>query len=402
MRDRLLGRDGGDEDYVVLGETPASMEARGYIAVGKDFPVFLHPQTRAEHALARTERKTAAGYRGFVVSTDPSVTLEEDLRRRDLTINAIAQAEDGRLIDPYGGVADLHGRWLRHVSEAFAEDPVRILRLARFSARFAPLGFRVAPETLALCKAMVASGEVDALVAERVWAECVRALAEPQPSAFIALLRQCGALQRVMPEVDALFGVPQRAEFHPEIDCGVHTLMVMDACARMRPGDSIAGFAALTHDLGKALTPKDQWPRHLQHEQQGLVPLAALCARLKVPNHYRAAAELACKAHLQVHRADELRPGTMLELVESAGAIRDLESLERLLVVCAADKSGRLGAALAAHEHAARIRIAASAARAVQARDLPPMPPGPQVGEALRRARINAVAVALRRLDARA
>ena len=254
VRDRLLGQAVGDRDWVVVGSTPEEMIRAGYLPVGKDFPVFLHPETKEEHALARTERKTAPGYHGFVFHAAPDVTLDQDLARRDFTINAIAQGEDGRLTDPFGGAADVEARVLRHVSPAFAEDPVRILRAARFLARFAPLGFTVAPETLALMRDMVAAGEVDHLVPERVWQELKKALEMPRPAAAIALLRECGALARLLPEVDALYGVPQRPEYHPEVDTGVHVQMVMDMAARLAPGDALVGFCALTHDLGKALT----------------------------------------------------------------------------------------------------------------------------------------------------
>ena len=291
VRDKLLGRAAGDRDYVVVGALPEDLLARGYRPVGRDFPVFLHPDTGEEYALARTERKSGRGYHGFVFQADASVTLEQDLARRDLTINAIAEDAQGVLTDPFGGVRDIAARVLRHVSPAFAEDPVRVLRMARFSARFAPLGFTVAPETMALMRQMVRDGEVDHLVPERVWAETRKALGEPQPSAFLRVLRECGALAVLFPEIDALYGVPQRAEFHPEIDTGVHLEMVLDAAARIAPGDDLVGFCALTHDLGKALTPHDELPRHVMHEKRGLAPLRALCARLKPPTEHAALAE---------------------------------------------------------------------------------------------------------------
>src|SRR5690348_3115323 len=271
VRDRLLGLPVKDRDHVVVGATPEAMLRAGFKPVGKDFPVFLHPQTQEEYALARTERKTGRGYHGFAFDTDPTVTLEDDLRRRDLTINAIAQDDDGTLIDPFGGAADLRAGILRHVSPAFAEDPVRILRVARFAARYAERGFRIAASTLELMRAMVRDGEVDHLVPERVWAETRKALAERAPSAFVRTLRDCGALARIMPEVDALYGVPQRAEFHPEIDTGVHTEMVLDVAARIAPGDALIGWCALTHDLGKALTPTAELPSHRRHEQRGQI-----------------------------------------------------------------------------------------------------------------------------------
>jgi tRNA nucleotidyltransferase (CCA-adding enzyme) len=280
VRDKLLGRAAGDRDHVVVGASPDDMLALGYKPVGKDFPVFLHPDTREEYALARTERKTGRGYHGFAFQADATVTLEQDLARRDLTINAIAEDADGVLTDPFDGARDIEARVLRHVSEAFMEDPVRVLRLARFAARFAPLGFTVAAETMGLMQQMVRDGEVDHLVPERVWAETRRALGEAQPSAFVRVLRECGALAVLFPEIDALYGVPQRAEFHPEIDCGAHLELVLDQAARLAPGDDLVGFCALTHDLGKALTPADQLPRHVGHEHRGVAPLRALGARL--------------------------------------------------------------------------------------------------------------------------
>src|SRR5690349_15721610 len=343
VRDSLLGVASADRDHVVVGATPEQMRAQGYRPVGKDFPVFLHPETREEYALARTERKTGPGYHGFQFVTDPAVTLEDDLRRRDLTINAIAEDENGELIDPFGGAADLRKHVLRHVSPAFAEDPVRVLRVARFAARFAARGFYVAKETLALMREMVHSGEVDHLVPERVWAEMHKALGERTPSAFLRTLRDCGALARVMPEVDALYGVPQRAEFHPEIDTGVHVEMVLDMAARLAPGDTLIGWCALTHDLGKALTPAQELPRHVGHEHTGVAPLRALSARLRVPAEYAALGELVCRLHLLAHTAFELRANTVLELFEKLDAFRQPRRLPQFLLACAADKRGRKG-----------------------------------------------------------
>src|SRR6476659_4098554 len=307
VRDRLLGLAVRDRDYVVVGGRPQDLLDLGYKPVGKDFPVFLHPQTSEEYALARTERKTGRGYHGFAFDTAADVTLEDDLRRRDLTINAIAEDDNGVLIDPFGGAADLRDRILRHVSPAFAEDPVRVLRVARFAARFAARGFRIADETLALMRQIVQAGEIDHLQTERVWTETQKALGEPTPSAFLHALRDCGALKALFPEVDALFGVPQRAEFHPEIDTGVHTEMVLDMAARLAPGDALIGWCALAHDLGKALTPPEQLPRHIGHEHSGVAPLRALAARLRVPAEYAALAELVCRLHLLAHSAFELR-----------------------------------------------------------------------------------------------
>ena len=337
VRDALLGRAAGDHDYVVVGATPEKMLALGYQPVGKDFPVFLHPQTKEEYALARSERKTAAGYHGFVFHTDAEVTLEQDLIRRDFTINAIAQDDDGNLIDPFHGRQDIENKILRHVSPAFGEDPVRILRAARFMARFAPLGFRIAPETLVLMRQMVAEGEVDALVSERVWQEMKRALEEPMPSAFLQTLRDCGALKILLPEVDALFGVPQRIEFHPEVDAGLHTQMVCDMAASLAPGDAMFGFAALTHDLGKALSPKDDLPKHIGHEKSGLAPLADVCQRFKVPSDYKDLAEICCREHLNVHRLDELRPGSLHDLIARCDGFRKPERIAQLGLVCEAD-----------------------------------------------------------------
>ncbi|MDE2246234.1 MAG: multifunctional CCA addition/repair protein [Xanthomonadaceae bacterium] len=397
VRDRLLGRAGGDRDYVVVGARPDELLALGYKPVGRDFPVFLHPDTGAEHALARTERKTAPGYHGFEFHADPAVTLEQDLARRDLTINAMAEDADGRLIDPYGGLRDLEARLLRHVAPAFAEDPVRLLRVARFAARFAPLGFRVADETLVLMQAMVAAGEVDHLVPERVWAEMARALAEPQPSAFLRTLRGCGALAVLLPEVDALYGVPQRPEFHPEIDTGLHIELVLDQAARLAPGDAEVAFAALTHDLGKALTPAADLPRHHGHEHTGLAPLAALCARLKVPHAHAELARLACREHRRVHQALQLRPATVMELLEQSDALRRPGRFAQLLAVCAADQRGRGGHADDAYPQAVWLQRACAAAAAVSAAQVMREGlGGPALGAALRQARVRAIAALAR------
>jgi tRNA nucleotidyltransferase (CCA-adding enzyme) len=368
--------------------------------VGRDFPVFLHPQTNEEYALARTERKSGRGYRGFVVDADPSVTLEEDLARRDFTVNAIAQDDDETLIDPFDGVRDIEARVLRHVSPAFVEDPLRVLRAARFMARLAPLGFTVAPETLELMRAMVADGEIDHLVPERVWQELARALAEPQPSAFLATLRACGALARVLPEVDALYGVPQRAEFHPEIDTGIHQQMVCDMAAQVAPGDALIGFAALTHDLGKALTPADVLPRHVGHEHTGLAPLAALCDRLKVPAEHRELGVVCCREHLNVHRFAELRDDTVHDLIARCDGFRKPERIAQLATVCEADKRGRLGQQDSTYPQAGQLRAAHRAALAIHARDvIADGAQGIEVGEKLRAARIAAIRAARQRFN---
>lgn len=392
VRDRLLGLAEGDRDYVVVGATPERMRAAGYKPVGKDFPVFLHPRTGEEYALARTERKTAPGYQGFVFHADPSVTLEQDLQRRDFTINAIAMDEDGALIDPFDGSGDIEARVLRHVSPAFAEDPVRILRGARFLARFAPLGFAVAPQTLALMREMVANGEVDHLVPERVWQELRRALEQERPSACLGLLRECGALARLLPEVDALYGVPQRPEFHPEIDAGLHTQMVCDMAAQLAPGNARVGFAALTHDLGKALTSKDILPRHIDHERAGLPAVRAVCERYKVPNDFRELALIACREHLNIHRFDELRAETVHDLLARCDGFRQPGRIAELAQVCEADKRGRLGCQDGDYPQARRLLELHRAALAVSTAqlDLSGLA-GPQIGEALRKARIAAI-----------
>ena len=395
VRDRLLGLESGDNDHVVVGSTPEEMLALGFKPVGRDFPVFLHPQTSEEYALARTERKSGRGYRGFVVDADPSVTLEEDLGRRDFTINAIAQDEDGKLVDPLGGARDIEQRVLRHAGTAFVEDPLRVLRAARFMARFAALGFQVAPETMALMQDMVRGGELAELVPERVWQELSRALRSSTPSAFLRTLRECGALAQVLPEIDALYGVPQRAEYHPEVDTGLHQEMVSDMAARLAPGDDMIGFAALTHDLGKALTPADVLPKHIGHEQAGLAPLKALCERMKVPVAHRELAVMACREHLNVHRLDELRDATVFELLARCDAFRKPERIAQLALVCEADKRGRLGSAEADYPQGRELLRLHAAALAVNARDIDNESlSGPAIGEALRKARVAAIAQA--------
>jgi len=395
VRDRLLGLPPGDNDWVVVGQTPEAMVAAGFRPVGRDFPVFLHPDTGEEHALARTERKSAPGYRGFVVHADPSVTLEQDLERRDFTINAIAEDADGSLVDPFGGVGDIEARVLRHVGPAFVEDPLRVLRAARFMARLAPLGFTVAPETMALMREVSASGELDALVPERIWQELCKALAAARPSAFLQTLRQANALAAVLPEVDALYGIPQRAEYHPEVDTGIHQELVSDMAARLAPGDDVAGFAALTHDLGKALTPRSKWPRHIGHEQAGLKPLEALCDRLRVPKAHRGLARIACREHLNVHRLFELRDATVHDLFDRCDAFRRPDRIAPLALVCEADRRGRLGFEDADYPQGPELRRLHAAAMAVNARELAAEGlTGPQVGRALRQARIEAIAAA--------
>ncbi len=393
VRDKLLGLNVVDRDFVVVGATPEALREQGFKPVGKDFPVFLHAQTNEEYALARTERKTGRGYHAFVFHADPSVTLEQDLERRDLTINAMAEGEDGQIVDPFGGQRDLEARVLRHVSPAFAEDPVRVLRIARFAARYASLGFRIADETVVLMRHMVDDGEVDHLVAERVWAETRKALVEPTPSAFLKALRACDALRVVFPEIDALYGVPQRAEFHPEIDTGTHVEMVVDMAARLAPGDDLVGWCALTHDLGKALTPRDELPRHIRHEHNGVAPVRALSARLKVPAEHAALAELVCRHHLDAHRALELRPLTVLELLERLDSFRRPERLQQFLLACEADKRGRLGLSDAAYPQADYLRAAHATACAVKAADFIAQGlSGTAIGAAMRDARVRAIA----------
>lgn len=393
VRDKLLERPVVDHDHVVVGARPEDMLTLGYKAVGKDFPVFLHPQSSEEYALARTERKTGRGYHGFAFHADPEVTLDQDLARRDLTINAIAEDEHGNLVDPYGGVRDLEQRLLRHVSPAFVEDPVRLLRVARFAARFAPLGFTVAEETMSLLQQMVRDGEVDHLVPERVWAETRKALGEAQPSAFLRVLHDSGALAVLFPEVDALYGVPQRAEFHPEVDTGVHLEMTLDAAARLAPGDDLVGFCAFTHDLGKALTPKDELPRHHGHEQRGIKPLRELATRLKVPTEYATLAELVCREHLNAHRAFELKPATVLKLLTSLDALRRPERLHTFLSACLADKRGRLGHEQDDYPQADWLRRACDAAASITSAPFTAQGlQGPAVGAAMEKARIQAIA----------
>jgi tRNA nucleotidyltransferase (CCA-adding enzyme) len=364
VRDELLGLPVKDRDYVVTGSTPEEMARLGFKPVGKDFPVFLHPTTHEEYALARTERKTARGYKGFQVYAAPDVTLEEDLRRRDLTINAMAREENGALIDPFDGKADLRAGVLRHVSEAFAEDPVRVLRVARFAARYE--NFSIAPETLELMRTMVANGEVDALVAERVWQELSRGLMQARPSRMFEALRACGALARILPEVDALFGVPQPADHHPEIDTGVHVMLVVDFAARQ--GYSLAvRFAALMHDLGKADSPRETWPKHHQHEASGVEPVRAVCERLRAPAEVRDTAMLVARHHLDVHRARELQATTVVRLLGKLDAFRRPERFEEILLACACDFHGRPGREGQLYPQADFLRQAFAAAREIDA-----------------------------------
>ncbi len=400
VRDKLLGRTVTERDYVVVGATPAQMLDQGYRQVGKDFPVFLHPETHDEYALARTERKTAPGYHGFEVHADPSVTLKDDLLRRDLTINALAEDSDGRIVDYYGGQADLEARVLRHVSPAFAEDPVRILRVARFAARYAALGFGVAPETQALMSEMVRAGEADALVAERVWQELDKTLNEPRPARFFEVLRECGALERLFPEIDRLFGVPQRADYHPEIDTGVHTLMVLDQAARLTT-DKPTRFAALVHDLGKGTTSPELWPSHPDHEARGLEPVAAMCERLRAPSAYKALGRITTAYHGHVHRAAELEAPALLEVLEACDAFRRPERFEHMLIACEADSRGRSGFEDTPYPQADRFRSVLAAARGV---DIEPLRrralKGEAMASAIRTLRLEAIGRVLEALNA--
>jgi tRNA nucleotidyltransferase (CCA-adding enzyme) len=394
VRDRLLGLPVRERDWVVVGAEPGELERAGYLAVGREFPVFLHPQTREEYALARLERKTAPGYRGFSTQFSPDVTLQDDLKRRDLTINAMAESDAGELIDPYGGQADLAARVLRHVSDAFAEDPVRILRAARFAARFADLGFKVADETLALMRRMTASGEVNALVPERVWQETERALAEAHPEVYFETLRACGALAVIFPEIDALFGVPQPPRWHPEVDTGVHTMLALRYAARTAAPAAVR-FAVLVHDLGKARTPRERWPSHHGHEEAGVPLIEALASRLKVPGAYRDLAILAARTHTLVHRALELKAATVLKLLEDADAFRRPERFAELLTACEADARGRAGREAEPYPQSGYLRKALATAAAVQLteeerRGLE----GAAIGEELRRRRLAALSAA--------
>jgi tRNA nucleotidyltransferase (CCA-adding enzyme) len=385
-----------DRDWVVVGATPEEMSARGFRPVGKDFPVFIHPETGEEYALARTERKTAPGYHGFEFHADTSVTLEEDLRRRDLTINAMAMDGDGKLIDPFNGEDDLRNGRLRHVSPAFSEDPVRILRVARYAARYAHWGFRVAHGTHALMKQIVENGEVDALVAERVWQEMENALGEPTPSRFFEVLRNCGALARILPELEQLFGVPQPKHHHPEEDTGVHTMMVLDQAARLTT-DTRVRFAALVHDLGKGTTPREEWPRHIAHEHRGVELVNILCDRLRIPNDYRELAQIVTRYHGIYHRAEELRASTLQDTLEAVDAFRRPERFEQFLLACEADSRGRTGFEELHFAQPALLRDALRAASQVSAKAVVADGySGKTVGEQLRLRRIEAIRQALK------
>ncbi|WP_018987358.1 multifunctional CCA addition/repair protein [Methylophilus methylotrophus] len=394
VRDSLLGLPVKDRDYVVVGATPDQMVAAGYRPVGKDFPVFLHPHTQQEYALARTERKTAKGYKGFSVYADPQVTLEEDLARRDFTINAIAQAEDGSLIDPFHGQADIQKKTLRHVTEAFSEDPVRILRAGRFLARFTD--FSVAPETLALMRSMVAAGEVDALVPERVWQEIAKGLMEKQPSRMFEMLRECGALQVILPELNRLWGVPQTATYHPEIDTGIHVMMVIDYAATQ--GYSLpVRFAALTHDLGKGTTPADVLPRHIGHELRSVGLIREVVARLRVPNDCKDLALVVAKYHGKLHAARQMKASTLLQFLEELDAFRQRGRFEDFLLACECDSRGRLGLQNCPLDDAQHLSAALQAAGTVDAGAIAKTCHSPaHIKQSVAEARIHAIQSALR------
>jgi len=391
VRDEQLDLPVVERDWCVVGATPAELEKLGYKRVGRDFPVFLHPDNNEEYALARTERKTAAGYHGFSFDTSPDITIEDDLERRDLTINAMAQDTDGKLVDPYGGQRDLKDRLLRHVSDAFSEDPVRVLRVAKFAARFAALGFSVAQETMELMRTMVTAGEVDSLVPDRVWKETEAALTGNNPQVFFDVLRNCGALEKVYPEIDALFGVPQPAKWHPEIDCGVHTLMVLDQAATLSKEPDVR-FAALVHDLGKATTPAKFLPSHNGHEHRSVNLVRGMCERLPVPRAFRDLGLLTAEFHGHCHRAFELRADTVLKVLERTDAFRREKRFEKFLLACEADARGRTGFEKRDYPQADYLRGAFAAARSVVTSGIAEAgASGAEIGERLRQQRLSAI-----------
>ncbi|MCE7555815.1 multifunctional CCA addition/repair protein [Aliivibrio fischeri] len=391
VRDSLLNIDVKDKDWVVVGSTPQKMDSLGYQTVGQDFPVFLHPKTKEEYALARTERKSGQGYKGFTCYAEPDVTLEEDLLRRDLTINAIAQADSGELIDPYNGQQDIIDRTLRHVSDAFTEDPLRVLRVARFAARFHHLGFTVAPETMNLMKVLVDSGELSHLTAERVWQEWQKSLSSEHPEIFLSTLKECGALAIVLPELNALFGVPQPEKWHPEIDTGIHTLMVAQQAALLSQ-DLPTRFAAQVHDLGKGVTPESEWPSHKLHCHTGIKLIKKLCDRVRIPNDYRDLALLVCEHHSNIHRAAELRAQTFIKIFDKMDVWRKPERLAPILLCCQADHAGRLGLETQPYPQKKRFESAFDAAKNVEVKDVVAAGfKGPEIREELSKRRIEAV-----------
>ncbi len=390
VRDEQLGLPARERDWCVVGATPDELINNGYKQVGKDFPVFLHPETGEEYALARTERKTAAGYHGFAFDTSADVTIEDDLSRRDLTINALAKDSNGQLIDPFGGLKDLEKRLIRHVSDAFVEDPVRILRAAKFSARFADLGFRVAPETRTLMRKMVANGEADALVPDRVWKETEAALAGPNPRLYFEALRACGALRIIFPEIDALFGIPQPAQWHPEIDTGLHTMMVVEAAEKLSD-DIEVRFAALVHDIGKGTTSPAELPSHAGHEQRGNKMIRKMAERLPVPRNCRDLALIVAEYHTHSHRAFELRDDTVVRVFEKADAFRRPQRFEQFLLACEADARGRTGFENRDYSQATHLRIAFAAASTVDAASIANSNDDAQIRDEIRKARVDAV-----------
>lgn len=400
VRDKLLGRTVNEYDWVVVGATPEQMQSLGYTPVGKDFPVFLHPQTKEEYALARTERKTGRGYAGFSFYCGEDVTLEDDLIRRDLTINAMAEDDRGNIIDPYGGQTDLTNKLLRHVSPAFAEDPVRVLRIARFAARYHQYGFQVAEETIALMQTMVDNGEVDHLVAERVWKETERALGELNPEIFIKVLRECHALARLFPEIDALFGVPQTAVHHPEVDTGIHTLMSLQQAVQLTRNTCIR-FATMVHDLGKGTTPPEEWPRHIAHEDRSIPLVKQLCTRISAPRDYKELALMVAQWHTHCHRAMELKPATVLKVLQSNDAFRRPERFYQFLVCCEADARGRTGFENRDYPQADFFRRALQAAQQI---DLTPLRiqglTGQAFGEAITNLRLEKITALKREFTA--
>lgn len=391
VRDHLLGHPYHEKDYVVVGATPEQLLAEGYQPVGKDFPVFLHPKTKEEYALARTERKSGVGYHGFQFFTDTSVKLEDDLVRRDLTINAMAMDENGTVYDPYGGQQDLQHKILRHVSDAFTEDPLRVLRVARFAARYASYGFKVAEETLQLMREIAQSGELSALTPERVWKETSRALMEVHADVYFQILKDCDALEVLFPEINALFGVPQRPEYHPEIDCGIHTLMALKQACLANYALEVR-FAVLVHDLGKALTPVDELPRHIMHEERGIPPVTQICDRLKVPTALKNLALIVCKEHLKCHQVKNLKPGTLWRLLQRLDVLRRPEKVEAFVQACECDAKGRLGLEQRPYPQAQYMLDAMQIVRNIRAQDLPEHVSGPEIGEMLIQYRIDALA----------
>ena len=391
VRDRILGHPVVEKDYVVVGATPDQLIAQGFQPVGKDFPVFLHPETKEEYALARTERKSGHGYHGFEFFTAPDVSLEEDLIRRDLTINAMAMDDDGQVIDPYHGLEDLNQKILRHVSDAFIEDPLRVLRVARFAARYHAYGFQVADETLDLMRKLAQSGELNTLTPERVWKETSRALMEEHADIYFDVLRQCGALKVLFSEIDALFGVPQRPEYHPEIDCGIHTLMSLKQACKANYSLDVR-YAVLVHDLGKALTPVEELPRHIMHEERGIQPVTEISERLRVPTLTKQLALAVCKEHLKCHQAFTLKAGTLWRLLQRLDVLRRPERVEAFVQACECDARGRLGLENREYPQAKYILEAVNVVRSIKASDLPADVKGPDIGEMLIQRRIEAIA----------